>query len=358
MNPKEIAEPSAVVVTSEEELLDQVLAVGAAAGVEFEAVSDVGALRSLWSGASAVVVGVDQAAAVVEKALPRRTEVYVVGLEGSRDLVQSWSVPLRAAVVLLPSGIGWLSGALADAAGSRLGSGRLLAVIGGSGGAGASTLASGLAVVAAQLGQRCLLIDADPLGGGLDLLMGAERAPGWRWPRLIGARGHLGDLAGQLPAVDGVEILAMPRHEMCDLGAEAMKAVLRSASRCYELVIVDLPRQPGAAAGEVLRQADGVVVAAVADLRGLAAGTCVVELLGDSVGLTGLVVRLPRGRSMAAETVAEGLDLPLLATIGEDVALRVGAERGDPPGRVARSSLARACRAVLEWPELASVTAA
>ena len=44
-----------------------------------------------------------------------------------------------------------------------------------------------------------MLIDADPRSGGLDLLLGAERTAGWRWPRLATARGHLGDLTGQLP---------------------------------------------------------------------------------------------------------------------------------------------------------------
>ena len=69
----------------------------------------------------------------------------------------------------------------------------------------------GLAFVAARSGQRTALVDLDPAGGGLDLLVGAERLDGWRWPRLASARGHLGDLGDQLPCVDGVEVLSMGR---------------------------------------------------------------------------------------------------------------------------------------------------
>lgn len=343
---------AAVVVTADEELLDQVLAVGAASGVEFEVLSDAGAVRPLWAAASVVVVGVDQAATVAGMLLPRRAEAYVVGLDDARDLVHAWSVPLGAAVVLLPSGVGWLTRAVADAVGSRIGGGRLLAVIGASGGAGASTWAAGLAVTATQRGQRCLLVDGDSLGGGIDLLMGAERAPGWRWPRLVSARGHLGDLAGQLPQVDGVDVLSMGRDDGSEPGADAMKAVLLSATRSHEVVVVDLPRELGPAAREALRRVDAVLVAAVADVRGIAAGRRLMDHLGDTYGPVGLVVRLPRPRSVGAETVALGLGLPLLATVADDPALRVGAERGDPPGRTSRSPLARACQAVLDWPEL------
>src|SRR5436305_6782155 len=47
----------------------------------------------------------------------------------------------------------------------------LIAVIGGCGGAGASTLAASLAVTALAAGRRAILFDADPLGGGLEPLV-------------------------------------------------------------------------------------------------------------------------------------------------------------------------------------------
>ena len=53
----------------------------------------------------------------------------------------------------------------------RPGSAPCVAVLGGCGGAGASTLAAGLARSALQAGRAVVLIDGDPLGGGLETIL-------------------------------------------------------------------------------------------------------------------------------------------------------------------------------------------
>src|SRR3712207_7123198 len=40
-------------------------------------------------------------------------------------------------------------------------------------------------------GLRTLLVDADPLGGGLDLVLGWEQVDGLRWPSLAEADGRV-----------------------------------------------------------------------------------------------------------------------------------------------------------------------
>ncbi len=123
-----------VLVTADAELLDNVLSVTAAVGIEPQLASDPGALRPCWSTAAAVLVGVDQAAEVAAMVLPRRAEIYVLGLERDRDAVHAWSAPLGAAVITLPDGAGRLAAALADADGQRSGDGQAVCVVGGSGG--------------------------------------------------------------------------------------------------------------------------------------------------------------------------------------------------------------------------------
>ena len=51
------------------------------------------------------------------------------------------------------------------------------------------------------------------VGRGLDLLLGAERVDGLRWPELTGLRGRVGGdaLLAALPEVDGVHVLAASR---------------------------------------------------------------------------------------------------------------------------------------------------
>jgi secretion/DNA translocation related CpaE-like protein len=351
MDTHRLSQTSVVAAIADPELLDQVLSVTAVVGVEPLVLSDPGRLRPHWASASMLLLGVDQAARVSAMGLPRRAEVYLVaGEKTSAAQAQQWSIRLGAALVPLPASAGWLSEALADVSGTGRATGSLICVVGGSGGVGGSTLASGLAFVAARTSQRTMLIDADTRSGGLDLLLGAERTVGWRWPRLATARGHLGDLTGQLPTVEGVDLLSMARGETTpgwELQAEQLKSVLLSAMRSHKITVVDLPRALGAAAWEALRRANLAVLLVRDDVRGVAAGREVVRELEGECDRFGLVVRHGRSRLLDPNLVATGVGLPLLGSFADDAGLVMAAERGDPPGRSARSSLARLCRELL-----------
>jgi secretion/DNA translocation related CpaE-like protein len=352
MDSHTVGQTTIVVAITDPELLDQVLAVTAVVGVEPLVLSDVNLLRRHWPSASMLLIGVDQAARIAAMGLPRRAEVYLVaGEKASAAQAQQWSIRLGAAVISLPASAGFLSEALAAVGGTARAVGRLVCVVGGSGGVGASTLAAGLAFVAARASQRTMLIDADPRSGGLDLLLGAERTAGWRWPRLTTARGHLGDITGQLPTVEGVDLLSMARGESepgWELHSEQLKSVLLSAMRSHQVTVVDLSRALGAAACEAVRRAELAVLLVRDDVRGVAAGRGVVhELEGESDRL-GLVVRQGRSHLLEPQLVATSVGLPLLGSFADDPTLVLAAERGDPPARSARSSLARLCRRLLD----------
>ncbi len=346
--------PHVVVLATDPDLLDRVLAVAAAAGVEPRVLPDPGAIRPLWAMADLVIVGVEVAPRLATMALPRRDDVFLVAPDDAGAGTADWSGPLGAAVVLLPGGATWLTTAIADAGGGRAGASRLVAFVGGSGGAGASTCAAALAYQSAQLGRSTLLIDGDPRGGGIDLLLGAEGEPGWRWPRLDRAQGHLGQLAGQLPRVDGVDLLSMarvgplPTDLPSELSADAVKAVLLAGLRDYDLVVADLPRPPTDAGAEVLRRADHTYLVVPGDVRGLAAARqTAAELSGLCSGVAA-VLRLRPGGQVDATTVQDGLGVEVAAALRDEPAVLRAADRGEPPGRSARSSLAKACRLLLD----------
>jgi secretion/DNA translocation related CpaE-like protein len=340
----------AAVLTADEELLDRLLATLAAVGLEPQVVSDPGALRSSWRDATVVAVGGDRAEELAALSLPRRSDVFVVGSDADGEELCRWSVPLGAAVAPLPSAESWFVAALADAAGTRRGDGRLVAVVGASGGVGASTCAAALAVASAARGQRTMLVDGDPWGGGLDLLLGAEHAEGWRWPRLANARGHLGDLTGQLPYVDGVDLLAAARRttprRAAEIGSEQLASVLGSATRSHDLTVVDLPRWLGPVGQETVRRAALTLLVARADLRGLAAARELVPWLPQND--CHVLLRERRSAAVSHDLVEESLGLPVIGTALDEHAVRLAAERGEPPNRSPRSALARACLAVLD----------
>jgi secretion/DNA translocation related CpaE-like protein len=349
VDPRLASDPRIVVSTADAGLLDHALSVVAAAALEAEVTSDPGFLRARWSSASMLLIGVDQAPAVAELRLPRRTEVYLLTESESAPEAYQWSMPLGAAVVVLPGNVRWLSSAIADLSRRPSGSGRTICVTGGSGGVGASTLAAGLAFVAARSGRRSVLVDLDPGGGGIDLLVGAERLVGWRWPRLVAASGHVGDLGDQLPAVDGVDLLSMGRGvEAVAPPPEAVRAVLRALTASHELVVVDVPRHLAAEQLEQLSSGSDWLLLVRDDLRGVTAGRERLHTL-EAVGIRpALVVRTGRSRLIDAARVAEGVGADLYAVLAEEPGLVAAAERGDPPGRSSRSRLGQVARRLLD----------
>ena len=349
MDPRDADDPTIVVSTADPELLDHALSVVAAAGLEAEVTSDPGFLRARWRSASMLLVGVDHAPALAELRLPRRTEVYLLTETATAPEAYQWSMPLGAAVVVVPGNVRWLSGAIADLSRPPSGSGRTICVTGGSGGVGASTLAAGLACVAARSGRRCVLVDLDPGGGGLDLLLGAERLDGWRWPRLATARGHVGDLSDQLPRVDGVDLLSMGRGmDAVAPAPEAVRAVLGALAASHELTVTDVPRHLGADQVEPLSSAAAWLLLVRNDLRGVTAGRERLRAL-EALGIRpGLVVRSGRSRALDPQAVADGVGAPLFAVLPDEPGLVSAAERGDPPGRSGRSPLGQVARRLLE----------
>ncbi len=339
-----------LVITGDLELLDGVLAAAAAAAVEPSVTAEAASIRPAWSSAPMIIVGIDRVRQVRDLTLPRRSEVYVVGDETSQQELWQWSAPLKAAIVALPAGAGLLTAAIADVV-ARPGDGGLtVAVVGSSGGVGVSTIAAGLCYVAAAGNMSAMLVDLDPFGGGIDLLVGAESLPGWRWPRLQAAQGHLGELTGHLPRAAGIDVLSASRDSdqvPAELGTDPVRAVLLSASRSHRLTVVDLPRAMTASSREVLHRAQRTLLVVAANIRAIAAAQQIrPQLLSASSDLH-VVVRMPRSGGVDAGTVADAVELPLAGAVGEDSSLDAAADRGEPPGRSARSSIGKLARRLL-----------
>jgi len=150
--------------------------------------------------------------------------------------------------------------------------GHVLGVTGGRGGAGASVLAAALARTAAAARLRSVLVDADPLGGGSDLLLGAEDEPGLRWPDLQAARGVLdvGDLIDGLPRIDGVHVVSCDRRRAEPVPPEAMRAVIDAAIRMADLVVIDIPRALDQSATLALQACHTVLLVVPAEVQAAA----------------------------------------------------------------------------------------
>jgi hypothetical protein len=309
-----------LVVTGDGELLDELLDLAGAAGVELAVAVDAIAAEDHWASAPLVMVGPDQVEALARRHLPYRLGVVlvtrqdVVSPAGGPAEPGAWSgaEALHAEhVVLLPDARSWLVARLAESRPRALRhAAPVVAFVSASAGAGASTLAAGLGVVARRQGLSALLVGADPAR------VLAEQA--------VGPPGGGGTLA----------ILNFGSGDATGVPPDAMAAALRAARHGRDLVVVDLPHPFDAAARLALSSADRCYVVVAAEIRACAAAVRVAAAIRRHCPGLALVVRAVVPGGLRPGEVAEALDLPLAGVLPSPA--------GDPTG----SSLDAGLRAV------------
>ncbi|MGH3675810.1 MAG: septum site-determining protein Ssd [Mycobacterium sp.] len=325
---------------------DDVDRVAAAAGVAVVHTAEPSS-RQAWTGALAVLLDAAAARCCAGRSLPRRGRVILLSRTGPQTADWEAAISVGAQhVVTLPGDEGDLVAALSEAAESSRDDGRrgaVAAVMAGRGGAGASTFAAALAQTAAD----ALLIDADPWGGGIDLVLGSEAEPGLRWPDLALESGRLNvaALRQALPRRDGVSVLSSSRAGGA-VDAGPLAAVIDAGRRGGATVICDLPRRQTPAVEIATDAADLVVLITSADVRGCAATAAVAPSVCAINPNVGLVVRGPAPGGLRSLEVARIVGLPLLAAMRPQPGLAGSLERGGLRMR-RRSPLAVAARRVL-----------
>ncbi|GAA3460235.1 septum site-determining protein Ssd [Saccharothrix longispora] len=339
-----------VVLVSDAVLLDEVLHAAAVVGCEVERVADAPALRARWHAAPVVVL--DEASAGAAGELPRRPGVHVVATGPPGEATWRRAVALGAEQVLeLPTGQAALRAAFADALDGPSGDGRVLAVLGARGGAGASVLAVAVGQAVLSSGGHGLLVDCDPLGGGLDLTLGAERQEGLRWPtlHLKGGRVPAAALRSALPGRTGkrgsLTVLSCGRTGPGPEPA-AVVAVVEAGRRAGGTVVCDVPRQLTAAACAALDRADLAIMVVPADVKACMAAQPLVDQVTDRGVRLRAVVRGPSPGGLTSGEVAEAVDLPLLTSMRPARRLAAALDQGRFPDTT-RGPLAKAAREVL-----------
>ncbi|MGH3987413.1 MAG: septum site-determining protein Ssd [Pseudonocardiaceae bacterium] len=342
-------------------LADEVVRLAAAAGCEPDRVTDPEGIQERWTTAPLVLLDFQAARNCANAGLPRRDGVVIVtagragnGASAAPD-PEIWQCAVAVGaehVAVLPDAEAWLVGTLADAVESPAAPGRVLAVLGGRGGAGASVFAVAVAVAVVESGRHALLVDCDVLGGGLDLAVGAEETEGLRWPGLAlgGGRVPAAALHAALPTPRlghraGLTVLSCDRDGPGPDGA-AVRTVCGAGRRAGETVVCDVPRYPCEPGSAALETADLAVLVVPAEVRAAAAAATVAARVQRCGVALQLVVRGPAPGGLTPNDVSRALDLPLLAAMRPQPGLAGALDRGAVPGR-SRGPLATAARQVL-----------
>jgi len=220
--------------------------------------------------------------------------------------------------------------------------GRIVAVTGGKGGIGKSSVAVGLALALAEDGRRVGLLDLDLWGPSDHVILGV-------------ARPALGEDGGLVPGeVAGIRFLSIASIVGDDpallRGDDISNAILELLAVTIwdglEVLVVDMPPGFGDTlldAARYLPRAEYVVVTTQSELTRVT--TCkTVELLRrldlPALGLVENLLREAKGPAAATRTVA---GLPFLGSIGFDEAYEAAL---GSPGRLRETAFYRDVRAV------------
>lgn len=266
---------------------------------------------------------------------PPGSALVVIAPDGPLE-VATWQSALAhgaLALVQLPSQSERLLSLLAELARPRRAA-LTIGVAGGCGGAGASSFAARLAA-AGRARADVTLIDADPLGGGLDLLV-EEMTTSWiGWADAAALGPDDGEaLRDGLPVVDEVRLLVAGTHPGPD-GA-ALTRALGALTSLGGIVIVDLSPALVPAA---LPYLDALTVVVPGTDHAVRATARRLRSWQVPVSLPRLVVR--RRGPLHPSDVAEDLELPLAGSFRDSPSSVV------PLLDVRRGGADRTCRQLL-----------
>jgi secretion/DNA translocation related CpaE-like protein len=352
-----MSRPAVLALLSPVALRDEADRIGAAADVSVVhgAVDSIPA-RKTWAGANALLLDGDSARRCAAADLPRRSAVYVLTtVDAAETAVHRGDAALLEAAVAIgaeqvfrlpgqAAGCVSVLAALTDSARpDRRGS--VIAVLGGRGGAGASVFATALGLAAEPPG---LLVDLDPWGGGVDLLIGGETTPGLRWPDIGVRDGRLewAAIRAALPRFGDLSVLSGTRTGGVPHPA-AVDAVIDAGRRGGATVVCDLPRPSADVTQPVIETADLVALVVPCDVRSCAAAGATARAVTALNPNVGVVVRGPSPGGLLPKEVVGVIGLPLLASMRPEPLLAEKLERSGLRLR-ARSPLALAARSVLD----------
>lgn len=337
-----------LLISGDPMLCAEVQRLSAAAGVVPEVTSDPGRGLRGWGTSPLVLVGADAAAALAATGPPRRSRVFVLGRSPIGDALFRDALGLGAeAVAGLPESETWLVELLTDIGDGGATPGVTIGVLGGSGGAGATVFATALAQAAAEQAAT-LLVDADPIGAGVDRVLGLEGADGIRWDSMLQTTGRLSSrsLREALPSTGALSVLTWPTDRPSSLQAFAVREVLSAGRRGFTTVVVDLPRHPDPVVEESISRCDHIVLVSTLTVPGVTSAARLAARLPELAPHRHLVTRGGRA-GVTPESVSRLLRMPLLAAMADQRGLDEAVNLGAGPARSRRGALARAARSCL-----------
>ena len=214
--------------------------------------------------------------------------------------------------------------------------GQVMAVISGKGGTGKTSLTAGVAACLAAEGQTVLCIDCDVGLRNLDISLGLADEAVIPFSAVMEGDCTLDD-AVEHPQIRGLFLLTAPvTRQPEELDPAAFGRMLEQVRQRFDWCLIDAPAGIGAGFRLATCFADQVMVVANGDpasLRDAVRAADLVELgSGAELRLTVNRVspRIYRQMDATVDDVMDGVGLPLLGIVPEDVHVTLAAAAGKP----------------------------
>lgn len=335
-----------LLVTRDRELQYEVQRVASGVDVPVWVVADPQEALTPWQGASIVLVGGDCSVSMAGLHPAQRSGVSVVHAGLAPPEVFRSAFDLGASRVLeLPTSPAWLVEALADSGPTVRDQGQVVGFVSAAGGSGASSLAAATACLGSEL-TGTVFVDLDPVGVGVERLLGFEGASVTTWATLgaqtLGPRA----LRDSLPMHGGVHLIGFGSSPPIAIEAPAVASVLGACPRAFGLSVVDVPRSPSQAVREAIERCDLVVVVCPQSLAAALSGHRLVAALPRCDHA--MVVTRAGPRNVDAPEVADTLQIPLLAEMSDQRGLDEVLACGAGPLKSRGAGLRQAAFAVLD----------
>ena len=216
--------------------------------------------------------------------------------------------------------------------------GQVIAVISGKGGTGKTSLTAGVAACLAAEGQKVLCIDCDMGLRNLDLSLGLADEATVAFTDVMDGLYTLEDAVSH-PRIPGLDLLTAPVTKLPeDVDQEAFGRLLEEVRTQYDWCLIDAPAGVGVGFQLATRYADELVVVAVADpasMRDAARAADLIELQERPDRPMRLVVnrvsrRMYRKLRATVDDVMDGVGLPLLGIVPDDISVTLAAAASEP----------------------------
>ena len=206
---------------------------------------------------------------------------------------------------------------------------RVIVVVGARGGAGASSLAVAIAQSSAQEGKRTVLLDADELGGGIDLVLGAEGHRGVRWSELAAVDGELPSRAlfDALAVHRGVHFLSCSREGDTSIAPELMVRVIHALRESCDLIVLDSPRRDDCLLSVLATVQCEVLIMVPNEVRAVAAARAWLSRCAGFTVRIRSVVELPTG-GLSVRATKKPLGISSVGTVRYCLATAQELDRG------------------------------